>query len=97
LAAYVIHEVKKTVEGCGLGTDIEYTYGPWGWVVEESEIREMEGAFRTYEKIERVNFQDCVAHTPNADSDRFMDCDKNDREQIRELFSRLTKEREQRF
>jgi hypothetical protein len=63
LAAYVIYRVKKTVDGCGLNTEIRYLIPDSfvvGWVAPGS-IEKWEALFRKYDRLER----DALYHALN--------------------------------
>jgi len=68
LAAYVIYQIKNSVPGCGLGTDILMLNGKdLLGRVNPALIRRWEGAFRYYPSLERNIFGYCVGF----DSSRF--------------------------
>jgi len=57
LAAFVMYEVKASVEGCGLGTDVFYTAGHVLQSVGDEEVLRMENAFRLFH---RANAKTCT-------------------------------------
>jgi hypothetical protein len=66
LAAYVIYQVKNSVNGCGLGTDIivlrrDQLLGR----VNPDLIRKWEAAFRFYPSLERNMFNYCIGVQEN--------------------------------
>lgn len=67
LAAFTIHEVKASTEGCGLGTDIVALEsdrpGASPIRIKDDEVRQMEDAFRAYQKLERQPFRDWMKGT----------------------------------
>jgi 20S proteasome alpha/beta subunit len=62
LAAFVINEVKGSVEGCGLGTDIIAISRGRPWTVTREDIEEMEKAFKLFRYGERNHFHKCMGH-----------------------------------
>jgi 20S proteasome alpha/beta subunit len=65
LAAYVIYQVKSSVSGCGMGTDITMMTGKelFGRV-NPAIIRKWEEAFRYYPSLERGVFGYCIGVDP---------------------------------
>ena len=92
LVAFVMYEVKASIEGCGLGTDILYTWQHVPTYIPDSEIQEMEEAFRNYHRSERDNLHHCIASDLSHDLRPLSD-DKRQREDLRALFARLNNER----
>jgi 20S proteasome alpha/beta subunit len=89
LAAFVIHEVKKTVEGCGLETDIAYLWQDAPFFVPSKEIREMDDAFERLKAVGRWQFHDCIASDTSSDPRLVPDNMKKEQSEIREIFVRL--------
>ncbi|HYL74956.1 MAG TPA: hypothetical protein VEU96_12170 [Bryobacteraceae bacterium] len=52
LAAYVIFNVKETIDGCGQGTDIFLTTKEFPSGLDRNQIRKLEEIFRKYERLE---------------------------------------------
>jgi len=66
LAAYVIYQVKNSVTGCGLGTDIVVMNGrPFLPRVPSNVIRKWEDSFRYFPILERTIFSYCVGLKPS--------------------------------
>jgi hypothetical protein len=55
LAAYVVYQVKQTVDGVGFETDMFAVVNNVPFVIGPDEISGMETHFRSYEKTERLN------------------------------------------
>ena len=66
LAAYVIYQVKNSVIGCGLGTDIFMLNGKdlFGRI-NPALIRRWEDAFRFFPSLERNVFGHCIGLQPS--------------------------------
>src|ERR1035441_1756802 len=92
LAAYVMHEVKSSVDGCGLETDIYYTRDSFIRFVPSGDIREMEDAFKGYRHGEREFLHYCIASDLSHDS-RPIAQGKEERHKLHKLFERLNKRR----
>ncbi len=92
LVAFVMYEVKASIEGCGLGTDILYTWQHVPTYVGDDEVQQMEEAFRDYHRSERENLHHCIASDLSHDSRPLVN-DKQQRDKLRALFSRLNRER----
>jgi hypothetical protein len=60
LAAYVIHRVKSSMEGCGLNTEIRFIFQEQIAVVPTNLIEQWEVLFRRYDKLERDLFFNCI-------------------------------------
>jgi hypothetical protein len=56
LAAYVIWEVKSSVDGCGLNTEIRIIHRERPVLVSSERILAWEGLFRRYKRLERETF-----------------------------------------
>src|SRR5260370_15962037 len=102
LAAFTIQEVKASVEGCGLGTDIVFSkteifqnYVPM--FMEDAEIREMENLFRLYLKLERETFHYCVAHVPSVHTQDVIEKYKQNRSKMRDAFEKINDRRRELF
>jgi hypothetical protein len=104
LAAYTIQEVKGSVDGCGLGTDIMFLrHGLSNPVltslerVEPEEVHKMEELFRLYRKVERNNFHDCVGHPGSVHTSDMIRRVEEYRTRIKSGFRQLFDERTARF
>ena len=95
LAAFVMYEVKASIEGCGLGTDILYTLGHVMTYLPDDEVQEMEEAFRDYHRSERENLHHCIASDLSHDVRPLAD-DQHLRGKLRDIFTRLNEERAKR-
>jgi 20S proteasome alpha/beta subunit len=95
LAAYVIHEVKLTISGCGIGTDIVYTHKDFFNFVPVEQIKEMEEGFKLYRKEERIHFHQCMSHNTDASpvSKALIERDSACRSKIQEAFKQLNDRR----
>jgi hypothetical protein len=60
MAAYVVYQVKQTVDGVGFETDMFAVINHAPFWVSEEEISGMETHFRSYEKTERDNLYYCL-------------------------------------
>jgi hypothetical protein len=60
LAAFVVYQVKNSVEGCGFGTDLHFTRDDIPHHVAPQEIRKMEDAFAKFRLIERDNLYQLI-------------------------------------
>jgi hypothetical protein len=60
LAAYVVYQVKQTVDGVGFETDMLAVVKHAPFFVSEGEISGMETQFRSYEETERANLYYCL-------------------------------------
>lgn len=92
LAAFVMYEVKASVEGCGLGTDVFYTAGHVLQSVRDEEVLRMENAFHLFHLSERENLHYCIGNEETLDS-RSLEADRRQRNELRDLFSALNRER----
>ncbi len=102
LAAFAIQEVKASVEGCGLGTDIVFVKTEMfqnfiPMFMEDDEIREMENLFRLYRKTEREAFHYCVAHVPSAHTRDVIEKYQENRSKMRDAFEKLNNRRRELF
>jgi len=95
LAAYVMYEVKNSVEYCGLGTDMFYTVNDVPFPVPPDEIRAMENAFRGFRASEREHLHYCIGSDLTTDM-RPLDKDKRQRSALRRWFGRLNRKRAER-
>ncbi len=71
LAAFVVYQVKNSVEGCGFGTDLHFSRDDVPQHVAPQEIRKMEDAFANFRLIERDNLYQCIGGgviPPNRDT-----------------------------
>ena len=92
LAAFVMYEVKASVEGCGLGTDVFYTAGHVLQSVGDEEVLRMENAFRLFHLSERENLHYCIANDAALDPIS-LETDRHQRNELRDLFSVLNRDR----
>jgi hypothetical protein len=92
LAAYVMYHVKETVEGCGLGTDILYTWKSTPRFIKHEEIRSMEIMFREYQDVEREALHQCLASDLAEDFRHEGDISEKQSE-MRKFFSELNAKR----
>jgi 20S proteasome alpha/beta subunit len=92
LVAFVMYEVKASIEGCGLGTDILYTSGHVMTYLPDEEVREMEDAFRDYHRSERENLHHCIASDLSHDA-RPLAEDQHLRGKLKDIFGRLNEGR----
>jgi hypothetical protein len=92
LISYIMYEVKQTVEGCGLGTDIICSFGPAHlyWYPFDKDIRRMEEAFIALRKVERHNFHYCIASDLSQDA-RELANDEKEAARLHKFFKRLTR------
>ncbi|MGB7553903.1 MAG: hypothetical protein WBM04_05995 [Candidatus Korobacteraceae bacterium] len=60
LATYVIYQVKRTVGGCGLGTDVLVIKNTFPSYVSDGVVRHWEEIFRSYTALERNCFYYCI-------------------------------------
>jgi hypothetical protein len=104
LAAFTVYEVKASVDGCGLGTDVVFiTNDPNPFVngvpvfLEDAEIREMEDIFRRYHKVEREMFHQCVAHATSVHTRDVFEKYKDERPKMSEAFKEINERRRSRF
>lgn len=102
LAAFTIQEVKASVEGCGLGTDIVFAKSEIfknhvPVFVEDEEVRQMENLFRLYRKVERESFHDCVAHIVSAHTRDAIEKYKENRSKMRDAFTKINTRRRELF
>jgi 20S proteasome alpha/beta subunit len=98
LATYTLQEVKASVDGCGLGTDIVFVRNePFTNFVpqrlEPDELHEMEELFRLYRKVERNNFHDCVAHTVSEHTEKIMQRAEEYRSKLKDAFQKIIDKR----
>jgi ATP-dependent protease HslVU (ClpYQ) peptidase subunit len=101
LAAYVVYQVKQTVDGVGFETDVyeinARTHIPTR--VLASEIATMEATFHSYEMLEKSNLYYCLGGNVTQ-AQRAMMPDLDDatrRESIREFFQKLNAERDKQW
>jgi 20S proteasome alpha/beta subunit len=92
LAAFVMYEVKASIEGCGLGTDIFYTWRHVPLLVPNDEVLRMEGAFHQFYRSERENLHFCIG-SDIAHSSQSLKEDKSQRHTLRALFIELHDDR----
>ena len=93
LAAFVLHEVKKSVNLCGLETDIAYIWNDAPQFIDSKDIREMEDAFDILSAVERGEFHYCIGSDASSDP-RLSHADvKQRRTQVREIFTKLNDKR----
>ena len=61
LAAFVVYEVKNSVEGCGFDTDVRFTEhnGPPSSITKEM-LKKMEDAFSQFRLLERDDLYKCI-------------------------------------
>jgi hypothetical protein len=61
LAAFVVYEVKNSVEGCGFGTDVMFTeYGTPPSSITPQMMMQMETAFSQFRLLERDDLYKCI-------------------------------------
>jgi predicted proteasome-type protease len=92
LAAFVMYEVKASVEGCGLGTDVFYTADHVLQSVRDEEVLQMESAFHLFHLSERENLHYCIASGAALDSGS-LETHTRQRNELRDLFSKLNRDR----
>jgi 20S proteasome alpha/beta subunit len=96
LAAFVIHEVKTTVDFCGLETDILccWRFGAIEYV-DSDEIREMEAAFKLLKASEYHLLHDCLGS--DLTTDYRYKSKKYETKKVKAIFRRLNKKRAEQF
>ena len=65
LAAYVIHRVKASVEGCGLGTEIRFIFNDRMGIVPPDLIDQWEQVFRRYDRLAQEMFFHAMNFDPH--------------------------------
>lgn len=93
LAAFVIDEVKRGIDGCGLSTDIYSLSRGRPWIVPDEDVKEMETAFDLYRRGERNHFHECMGHAPSDHLTYAIQAYQGYRDRVREIVMRLASQR----
>jgi hypothetical protein len=99
LAAYVVYQVKQTVDGVGFETDMYAIINHAPFAIGGEEISEMETHFRSYEKAARSNLYYCLGGDPAVPDSFFgLGEDRESRDKaIRQFFEKLNAKRIERW
>lgn len=97
LAAYVLWQVKQTVDGVGFETDMfEIRRGRPAAIIPRDEIAAMEAQFRSYQKVEVATLYYCLGGTISEAQRQNWDFDAEEetrKKLVREFFEKLSENR----